>query len=167
MARKPLEPEDDTELEAEPEDTRSPEDRMADRIAEGVARGIEASAPKKVPYGRYDPMSPNQKGMPKKSMPKLTRECFQNGERMNGDLMTAEEIKLMNLLTVPGRYVDRRVEVVIRENVGDEKPTVELRYSDTINESFALRGKVRVAKSESPLANMLYHILDEVNGVLA
>jgi hypothetical protein len=146
-------------------DTRTPEDRMADRIAEGITRGMAASMPvQKVSYARFDPKTPWQQGKPKKSMPKLSRPCFQNGMAMDDGKMTAEEINLMNSLDTPGRYIDRRVEVVIREDGSTE--VVELRYSDTINHAMELKGEIRVAKSKSPLANMLYHIIDEAKGVL-
>jgi hypothetical protein len=144
-------------------DTRSPEEKMADRIADGVARGIAATAPQKVTFSRYDPKTSWQKGMTKKQMPRLTRPCFQNGMMMDDGKMTAEEINLMNQLSVSGRYIDRRVEVVIREE--GTQNVLELRYSDTINHTLELKGLIRVAKSTSPLANMIYHILDEVKGV--
>jgi hypothetical protein len=165
MAKKTIEPSEDMDTIEEPVDTRTSDEKMADRIAEGVAKGIAQSAPKKVSFARYDPKTSWQKDTPKKLMPKLKRPCFQNGQMMDDGKMTAEEINLMNGLDTPGRFIDRRVEVIIRED-GTQK-VVELRYSDTVNQMMELRDKVRVAKSESPLANILYHIMEEAKGVLA
>ncbi len=100
---------------------------MGQIIADGIAEGIQRNSPKKVPFGRYDPKSPAH---PNKAVPrsKLSRACFQNGYRMDPKKLTNEEIDGLNAITRPGRYINRRMEVVIQNDGSQE--VLELRYNN-------------------------------------
>ncbi len=84
---------------------------------------------------------------------KLTRVCSQNGYGMQEATLSNEEIKLLNRITRPGRYIDRMVEVLVRNEGGEEE--VEFRYSNkSVDQRFALRAKFRT------LVEMLTLILE-------
>lgn len=118
--------------------TLSPE--LARVIGEGIAQGLNAVRPQKVPFGRYDPKTPFHPDRTK--TPKLTRDCFQNGIKMDPALLHDAEILLLNQIRRSGRYVDRMVEVTLRDEGTD--PVVEIRFKDTtIDDRMEFRGKVR------------------------
>lgn len=100
---------------------------IADGISKGISEGLEkAAGPKKVTFGRFDPRTPFH---PKKAeVPRLTRVCFQNGRRMNPELLHDEEIRLLNKIHRGGRYIGKRVHVVIRDE-GDDA-SLDLQYRD-------------------------------------
>ncbi len=84
---------------------------------------------------------------------KLKRSCSQNGYDMSEATLSNEEITLLNRVTRPGRYIDRMVEVVIRNEGGEEE--VEFRYSNkSVDQRFASRAKYRT------LVEMLTLILE-------
>src|SRR5882672_9385926 len=86
---------------------------LATIIGDGIAKGMAQVAPKKVTAGRYDPKSSFHPD--KKLVPQLKRRCFQNGVEMKADLLFDEEIRLLNRIARGGRYLDRNVEVVLRD----------------------------------------------------
>lgn len=88
-------------------------------VADGIAEGMARHVPKKVTVGEY------LKKHAKKE--KLTRACYQNGRPVENELLTDEETRLLNGIHRPGRYLDRKVEVIIRPEPDN---VLEIRYSD-------------------------------------
>lgn len=90
--------------------------------------------PKKVTFGEYarrpsigHPLGP--KG------PKLTRDCYHNGFRVEYATSTDEQIELLNKIDRAGRYFDRKVEVIFREDEG----TIDIRWAcATTDQRFAM-----------------------------
>ena len=68
---------------------------------------------KKVTYGEY---TRNRN----KNRPKLRRESYQNDARIEPDSLSIAEISLLNRITHSGRYIDRKVEVVINTDSAEE-----------------------------------------------
>ncbi len=109
-----------------PQSTQDAE-ALGKAIAEGIRAGMAAIAPRRrVTAGEYDPknaLHPN-----KKLTPRLLRTVFQNGRHLQEHQLKDEEIRLLNQIVRPGRYIDRRVEVVIQENGNDI--SLDIRYND-------------------------------------
>jgi ASC-1-like (ASCH) protein len=96
-------------------------------IAQGIAQGIAANqGPKKVTFGQYDPRSPFHPN--KKTAAKLTRVVFQNGRQADWDKTSDAEIRLLNKITRSGRYISRRVEVILRDDAGSD--VLDIRYNN-------------------------------------
>lgn len=113
---------------------------LEDRIADGIARGLASVSPKKVTFGRYDPKTPFHPV--RIQTPKLLRPSFQNGRMMNAEMLHDAEIKLLNQIHRPGRYLDRNIEVVISED-GSES-VLDLRYRDkSVDDRFFMKGLFR------------------------
>lgn len=148
----------DTPIPASPTPQNASE--LGRQIAEGIAAGIALTAPKKVSFGQY--ASRENKGRSK-----LRRECYQNGHFIHDRVLTNKEIQLLNRITRSGRYIDRRVEVIVKQE--DNNPEVlYLKYKDkTVDERFEFRGYVK------SLEDMLQQIVtaqdaeDKANGVEA
>lgn len=120
-------PTDSTPASPKPQTVTLDASQIAHVIAAGMAEAMRQYAPKKISIGQYDPKNPfhPDKRTPK---PQLTRHCFQNGTRMDPISMFDEEINLLNSIVRPGRYINRLVEVIIRDEGGDR--TLELRYKN-------------------------------------
>ncbi len=99
-------------------------DSMAETIAEGVARGIAATSPKKLTFGQY-----TKREAQRNPKPKLTRKMFQNGYPVDAEVLSAKEIEALNRITHSGRYLDRRVEVIVNDDGGDGE-VVQIRYAN-------------------------------------
>lgn len=84
---------------------------IADRISEGIARGIQESRPKKVSIGEY-----TRREALAHPMPKSTYAIYQNGIPAQP---SADAIRSCNRMTHGGRYLNRTVEVVFRDEGGD------------------------------------------------
>lgn len=126
-----------TESNAQPANDSS---QIGAAIAEGIRDGLKQLAPRKVTFGQYDPKSSFHPD--KKKAKHLTRECFQNGARLNEATLFDAEIELLNQIKRPGRYLNRKVEVVIRE--GTDSETVELRYNNaTFEQRSDLKSQAR------------------------
>lgn len=109
-------------------------------IADGIAAGLAANNPKKVTFGQYDPKTPFHPN--KKQALKLTRECYENGYLMRETQLFNAEIALLNKINRSGRYIDRLVEVIVRNDGSEE--VVELRFKNrTVDQRFELKGRVR------------------------
>lgn len=106
------------------------------QIADGIAAGIASTAPKKVSFGAYAKREAIGRS-------KLKRECYQNGFRMEGRVLSNKEINLLNQIHRSGRYIDRKVEVVVKkEGANDE--IVYISYKNkTVDDRFEFRGYVR------------------------
>jgi hypothetical protein len=111
---------------------------------------VAAQGQKKIGIGEYDPKTFVQ---PVKALAhKLTRQCWQNGFLMDPDQLDNVTIDALNQITRSGRYLDRLVEVIVREDGADE--TVELRYANrSSDQRNAIKG---VAKS---IGDMLTQIV--------
>ena len=142
--------------EPQDEDTLSHDDKMeafADRIAQGVTRGITNTQRPKVRMGQYDPKSVFQPD--KRKMLKLTRDSFQNGFKLEEPRLFNTEIALLNRITRPGRYLDRTVEVVVRDE-GRGSTSLDIRYPNkTIDQRMEQRGRWRT------FTELLQLIVDE------
>lgn len=128
---------------------------VGEAIARGIAEGLKAVAPpRKVEFGEFDGKSPfdvTKDGSPKT---KLTRDCFQNGAKMRPEMLFDEEIKLLNRIVRSGRYINRMVEVIVRDEGSDS--VVELRYKNkTADQRSELKTEVK------DLRTMLRRIVDE------
>ena len=109
-------------------------------FATALAAAISASqGPKKVTFGEYTrrpsighPLGP--KG------PQFTREYFQNGFRLEWPTTPDVQIELLNKIDRSGRYFDRKVEVLVRED-GVNESSVDIRFSNqTADQRFLLTG---------------------------
>lgn len=151
MANEPTTP--DPELPSGPPPGMISLTDLGQVIGDAVARGISANTRKKVTFGEYDPKSPFQKGLPKNQVPKLRRECYQNGAHIDQTKLFPNEITLLNALDRSGRYINRMVEVIVREDGVDE--VVEVRFNNrTTSQQLELKG---YAKS---FEDMLQQIVD-------
>jgi hypothetical protein len=96
-----------------------------DAFAAALATAMQTVAgPKKVTFGEYarrpsigHPLGP--KG------PKLLRDCYHNGFRIEYATSTDEQIELLNKIDRAGRYFDRKVEIVFRE----DDNTIDIRWA--------------------------------------
>ena len=115
---------------------------LAKAIGDAVAAGLEKNNPKKVNYGTYlkRPTAGHPLGM---LGPKLKRNYFQNGRQIVYDQVNDAGIELLNQITHSGRYLDRKVEVLVRE-VGGGEQAVEIRYSNKeVDQRMDLKGLFR------------------------
>lgn len=98
-------------------------DELGDKIATGIAEGLARLQPKKVSFGEYARRHARKV--------KLARESFDNGYRLSDDSLTDREIELLNQITTSGRYLKRKVEVIVRnEGRPIAEQVVEIRYSN-------------------------------------
>lgn len=102
-------------------------DAFADKLAGAITKGIAETAPKKVPFSKYEPRTPWQPGK-KKAMHVLAYKVYQNGFRVSPKKLTNTEIDYLNQIRRPGRYISRRVEVALWSDGGDT--SLDLRYSN-------------------------------------
>ena len=106
---------------------------FAELLGAAVAKGVAASQPpKKVSYGEY------QRRI-NAGRPKLRRDSFENGFQIPEQVLSVNEITLLNKITHAGRYIDRLVEVIIRDEGLDE--VVELRYNNATADQRMLRAQ--------------------------
>ena len=89
---------------------------LASQISKGIAEGIAESRPKKLSFGQYTKREALRNPKPKF---KPQHTFAQNGFPMRHETLTAEEIALLNRITRGGRYVNRKVEVVYKDESGD------------------------------------------------
>lgn len=131
---------------------------FADKITSGITAGINEARPKKVAMGQYDPKSPFQPN--KKLSKRLVRASYQNGTRLNPAQLYNSEIELLNRISRSGRYINRLIEVIVRQDGADE--TVEIRYKNkTIDERMEHRG------AYNSLRDMLEKIVAEQDALIA
>ncbi len=104
-------------------------------LADAISQGMAANTRRKVTFGEY---------IQKRAIGRahLTRACFQNGYHFEEENLSNEAMALLNQISHSGRYIDRKVEVIVREDGSEE--VVELRYKNkTADDRFELRGLVR------------------------
>lgn len=110
---------------------------FASMIGGAVATAIDArdSKTRKVTFGEYQRRINAGRST-------LRRETFQNGFRLEEVQLSNAEIDLLNRISRTGRYIDRKVEVIVREDGADE--VVEIRYNNkTRDQMFELRNHFR------------------------
>lgn len=134
---------------------------MTAGISQGIAAGMQGMLPKqKVEFGDFDPKSPfdivvNGKSLPR---PELRRVTYQNGFRIMPERMTHREIELCNQLRKSGRYINRVVELVVRDEGAAE--VVYINYNNrSIEQRFENKGLWR---SFEDLLQQIVNAQDEV-----
>ena len=116
-------------------------DRFAKIIGDSVAAGVARNAPRrKISISEYEPRSPFHSGL-KKDKPKLRRPVWQNGSFCMPDLLHDEEIELLNKITHSGRYLDRKVEVIVDTNLAEEP--LYIRFDNRRDAAFELKSVAR------------------------
>jgi hypothetical protein len=105
--------------------TPSQENAIADRIADGITRGMEALRPKKVSPAEYAKRVSKRRPNGNRG-PKLKNDYYQNGYKIDTGVISDDEIKLLNQIHRPGRYIERRVEVVARYEGSEQY--IDIRY---------------------------------------
>lgn len=115
---------------------------LAQAIGDAVAAGLEKNNPKKVTYGQY--LKRGTKNHPLGLLsPKFTRLYFQNGHEVPYDMVSDEIVVLLNSISHSGRYLDRKVEVIVRDTGGDTQ-SVEFRYMNaSIDDRMELKSLFR------------------------
>lgn len=132
--------------------------QITTNLGQQIAEGINAARPKRITAGQYDPKSPFHPS--KKKTRKLLRPIYQNGARLSPTRLFDAEIDLLNQIKRSGRYINRLVEVIVRQDGSDE--VVELRYKNrTIDDRMEHKAAYR------SLLDMLQKIVEEQNAALA
>jgi len=116
---------------------------FANIIGSAIAGSMQKMGPKrykKAFTAEYDPKTWAQPDQTKAL--KLNRPCFQNGCWMNPNSMNNAEIRALNSITHSGRYLNRLVEVSVRQNGSEDE--VHLTYnSKTPDQRIMLKGEAR------------------------
>ncbi len=115
---------------------------LAQAIGDAVAAGLEKNNPKKITFGQY--LKRGTKNHPLGlASPKFTRLYFQNGHEVPYDMVNDEVVVLLNSISHSGRYLDRKVEVIVRDTGGDTQ-SVEFRYMNaSIDDRMELKSLFR------------------------
>ena len=103
---------------------------LAKAIGDAVAEGMAKNNPKRVSYGAYlkRPTLNHPLGL---LSPKFSRVYFQNGLIVPYDSVNDEQVKMLNGITHSGRYIDRKVEIIVRDEGGDAQ-SVDIRYRNAM-----------------------------------
>lgn len=124
---------------------------FAAMIGTGVQSALEAHRPSKVPFGRFDPKTPFH---PEKAKaPRFTRIYTQNGHDIAWETCHDEEVRMLNAITHSGRYLDRKVEVIVTSDGPDE--SVDVRWPCKTQDQ-------RTAMATHPHGRSFLTILQEV-----
>lgn len=124
MASKPTEP------------TVDANQALADAITRGIVEATSQTGPiKQISRGAYKAITPwNPTGAKDRSRVKFARAYWQNGALIQRWQVTDEQVQQLNQLR-PGRYLDRRVEVIERASDNNGDPAaVEIRYDNATAE---------------------------------
>ncbi len=103
-------------------------------VAQGVASAMPAQPVAKMTFGQY--MKRLNAGRPK-----MRRPYFENGIHQEGNVLSNTEINLLNQIDRTGRYINRLVEVIVRQDGADE--VLELRWNTKRDAMFELKGYAR------------------------
>jgi hypothetical protein len=119
---------------------------LAGAISAGIVQATNTTGPvKQIPITKFKHKTPwNPTGRKDSLRPQFTRTYYQNGAQIAMWHVTDADIELLNQLR-PGRYFDRKVEVVERvgENVGDHA-SIEIRYNNaSADQRFDLKNYFR------------------------
>jgi len=109
--------------------------QLASMIGQQVAAAVTAAQPvKRMTFGEY------QRRV-NKGRSKLKRVCWNCGVLMQESVLSNREIDLLNEITHTGRYINRLVEVIVRDNGADEE--LEIRWNMKRDAQFELKGFAR------------------------
>ena len=115
-------------------------EELGQTIGDAVALGIGKTTRRKVTFGEYQltghsPFHPK----PIAETPTLRRRCWQNGIWMVPTTLFDREIVLLNQITHSGRYVNRLVEVILRNEGADEE--IDVRFPNKgIDDQLMMKG---------------------------
>ena len=118
---------------------------LAGAIAAGITQAANQTGPvKQIPITKYRTKTPwNPKGLKPAARPQFARAYWQNGHPVELWHVTDEDVRNLNLLKA-GRYIDRKVEVVVRLAENGQAPACEIRYSNaTADQRFELKNLFR------------------------
>ena len=123
---------------------------LGNAIADAI-RGLQP--PRALTFDEFKPVTPfNPRGVKHRELP---FPCFQNGSRMNADVLHDEEISLLGQLK-PGRFCNGLVLVQERDRNGQKE--IHLHYANgTPDQRMALKGEAR------NLTELLRRCVDEAN----
>lgn len=85
-------------------------------IGSAVAEGIAKTQRRKLTFGEFQAKKAAAQG----AKHKLTRKCFQNGFMLTPHRLKNEQIDLLNKIDRSGRYINRLVEVAVRQEGTEE-----------------------------------------------
>ena len=104
---------------------------LGSAIARGIIDANNQTGPiKQVPLPRYRGASnKNAAGLPEYLRPKMARDYSQNGNQISRWMVSDADVALLNQLKA-GRYVNRKVEVVVFPAEGGGIAQVDIRYSN-------------------------------------
>lgn len=117
-------------------------DKLGEVIGTAVANGMAKIQRPKVSFAEYirRPYSCyHTTGVGDNQRPKLKSEIWINGAPAMAHNVTDEEIRFLNQITHSGRYCDRLVEVIERQDAST--PTFEIRFSNKIENYMPLHAK--------------------------
>lgn len=113
--------------------TSEPQMGMTDfarMIGSSVSAALAEQNPKKVTFGQYAKRVNAGRSV-------LARQTLQNGYLVEPTQLSNEEIDLLNQIDRTGHYIDRKVEVIVRDEGADE--VVEIRFAcKTADQRFVL-----------------------------
>lgn len=128
-------------------------DQLGESIGTAIANSLGGLIPaKKETYGQYV-----RRMAQKNPKPKLDRPCYDNGALCQEWTLSAKDIELFNRIERPGFYIQRKVQVIIRNfDMPKSDQVVEIRYSDkTIDQRFENKGLFR------NFTDLLRQVVDE------
>lgn len=98
---------------------------FAKMIGAAVAQANSEANPRKMTFGEYQRRLAKGRSV-------LRRPFFENGALIPATQLTNAEIDLLNQITHTGRYLDRNIEVILRNENLDE--SVEVRYNNATHD---------------------------------
>ena len=107
---------------------------LGQAVAQGVASAMPARSVEKMTFGQY------QKRL-NAGRSKMRRPYFENGIHQEGLVLTNAEIDYLNQIDRTGRYINRLVEVIVRQDGADE--VLEMRWNTKRDAMFELKGYAR------------------------
>ena len=107
---------------------------LGQAVAQGVSQAMPARPAERMTFGQY------QKRL-NAGRSNLRRPYFENGIHQEGLVLTNAEIDYLNQIDRTGRYINRLVEVIVRNDGADE--ILELRWNTKRDAMFELKGYAR------------------------
>ena len=94
---------------------------LAQLIADGIAAGMAKLIPRKTTLGQY--IAQHRRKV------KLKVMVYQNSIFVHEAQLTEEEVGYLNAIHRPGRYINRKVEVLVAKHA-DDPVEIDIRYAD-------------------------------------
>lgn len=153
----------DTTTDHSSNDTPADAGVTEDRLVAAFSAAMRANAPRHiVTPGEYDPRSHQHPN--KRTAATFKGVWFQNGFYLRDESTSDEEIRLLNRIHRGGRYLDRTVEVVIKENGNDFEG--DIRYANaTVDQRMANKSLWRTFKELLEIIVTEQDLLDEEEGL--